>query len=84
MATTVASRIRLTWDDYGAFPEDGQRHEIIDGEHYVAASPFLNHQSILANLLFQLYSQINEHRRGSVFRPCSSLRTTCGDLKLRL
>jgi Uma2 family endonuclease len=80
MATTVASRIRLTWDDYGAFPEDGQRHEIIDGEHYVAASPFLNHQSILANLRFQLYSQINEHRRGSVFPAPTAVQLSPHDI----
>ena len=26
---------KLTYDDYVLIPEDGQRHEILDGEHYV-------------------------------------------------
>ena len=30
---------RLTYDDFLLFPDDGQRHEIIDGEHYVTPSP---------------------------------------------
>ena len=25
--------VKLTYDDYVLFPEDGQRHELIDGEH---------------------------------------------------
>ena len=38
-------RIRkLTYEDYVLIPEDGQRHEIIDGEHYVTAAPFIPHQ----------------------------------------
>jgi len=28
------------------FPEDGMRHELIDGEHYVTPAPFLRHQEI--------------------------------------
>ena len=33
MATATRSTSKLTWDDYLAFPEDGRRHEIIDGDH---------------------------------------------------
>ena len=34
---TPAARadMRLTYDDFVLFPDDGKRHEIIDGEHYV-------------------------------------------------
>ena len=28
---------RFTYDDFVLFPDDGKRHEIIDGEHYVTA-----------------------------------------------
>jgi hypothetical protein len=31
--------LKLTYDDYLLFPEDGNRHELIDGEHYVTPPP---------------------------------------------
>ena len=30
---------KLTYDDFVNFPDDGLRHELIDGEHYVTPSP---------------------------------------------
>ena len=30
---------RLTHDDFLLFPDDGRRHELIDGVHYVTPSP---------------------------------------------
>jgi Uma2 family endonuclease len=32
--------VKLTYDDYLLFPDDGKRHELIDGEHYVTPSPY--------------------------------------------
>ena len=29
------SGVKLTYDDFVQFPDDGKRHELIDGEHYV-------------------------------------------------
>ena len=47
---------RWTYDDLALLPEDGLRHEIIDGEHYVNASPITRHQRvsmrIIAEILF--------------------------------
>ena len=37
--------VKLTYDDFVLFPEDGQRHELIDGEHYVTPSPDPKHQA---------------------------------------
>jgi len=31
--------VKLTYDDYVQFPEDGKRHELIDGEHVVTPTP---------------------------------------------
>ena len=42
--------VKLTYDDFVLFPDDGQRHELIDGEHYVTPSPNLRHQKVLGNL----------------------------------
>ncbi len=30
---------KLTYQDYVCYPDDGKRHEIIDGEHYMNAAP---------------------------------------------
>ena len=32
------SGVKLTYDDFVQFPDDGRRHELIDGEHYVTPS----------------------------------------------
>lgn len=50
MPTTARSAVRLTYDDFLLFPEDGKRHELIDGVHYVTASPNLGHQELLGRL----------------------------------
>src|ERR1700736_4316732 len=42
--------VKLTYDDFRHFPDDGRRHELIDGEHYVTASPNRKHQAIVTNL----------------------------------
>ncbi len=46
----ATDRVRMTYDDLLALPDDGLRHELIDGEHFVTPSPALRHQIILANL----------------------------------
>lgn len=48
--TAARSDARLTYDDFLLFPEDGKRHELIDGVHYVTASPGLGHQELLGRL----------------------------------
>ena len=45
---------RLTYDDFLLFPDDGLRHEIIDGQHYVTPSPTLRHQVLLGRLFFEI------------------------------
>ena len=42
--------VKLTYDDFVLFPDDGKRHELIDGEHYVTPSPNPKHQQVSANL----------------------------------
>lgn len=57
---------KLTYDDYLLFPEDGLRHEILDGEHYVSASPFVRHQRISGRIFRPLSAWIEEHDLGEV------------------
>ena len=44
--------MKLTYDDFVRFPDDGLRHELIDGEHYVTPSPNTKHQQVSLNLVF--------------------------------
>lgn len=59
--------VKLTYDDYVLFPDDGMRHELIDGERYVTASPNMYHQDILGCLYHSLATWLETHRVGSVY-----------------
>jgi len=59
--------VKLTWDDYMLFPEDGMRHELIDGEHYVTPAPFLRHQEIVGRLFLAIGNYLMGHPIGRVF-----------------
>jgi Uma2 family endonuclease len=57
---------KLTYEDYVLIPEDRQRHEILDGEHYVTPAPFVRHQLISSKLHTRLGSFIEERRLGTL------------------
>ena len=59
--------LKLTYDDFLLFPDDGQRHELIDGEHYVTPSPIQKHQRIAWNLTGLLYVYFQSNRVGRAF-----------------
>ena len=61
------SSTKLTYADYVLFPDDGLRHEIIEGEHYVTASPATRHQRILLNLSYLIQSYLETHPIGEIF-----------------
>jgi Uma2 family endonuclease len=48
--TAMHPHYKLTVEDYQSFPDDGQRHELIDGEHVVTAAPSAHHQRVLLRL----------------------------------
>ena len=62
----VDRKTKLTYEDYLQFPDDGRRHEIIDGNHYVSGAPFVPHQRILKKLLIQLCRRIDDTGLGEV------------------
>ena len=37
--------LKLTYDDFVQFPDDGKWHELIGGSHYVTPSPNTRHQT---------------------------------------
>jgi Uma2 family endonuclease len=61
------STTKLTYADLALFPEDGLRHEIIDGEHYVTPSPTIRHQRISGRLFHLLQNYLDSHPIGEVF-----------------
>src|SRR5688500_3399122 len=59
--------VKLTYDDFLLFPDDGRRHELIDGEHCVTPSPNTRHQVVCGNLFSLLRGHVKAHRLGKVF-----------------
>ena len=65
---TVQRDTRLTYDDFLLFPDDGKRHELIDGVHYVTPSPVSRHQIILGRLFLAIGNWLELHPElGQVF-----------------
>ena len=65
---TTPHDTRLTYDDFLLLPDDGLRHEIIDGEHYVTPSPNLRHQDLALRLAVSLSNHLEDRPdRGRVF-----------------
>jgi hypothetical protein len=60
MALHDLRRRKLTYEDYRLIPEDGQRHEILDGEHYVTAVPFLRQGALATPLMPGLEIPLSE------------------------
>jgi Uma2 family endonuclease len=58
---------KFTYEDYLLFPDDGKRHELIDGEHYVTPSPITKHQKISGTLFGFLFTHIQRTKIGQLF-----------------
>ena len=72
--------VKLTYQDYCQLPDDGNRHEIIDGVHYMSPAPSTRHQSASRHIQFSLYRQIEEEGRGSVFNAPTDLELSPTDV----
>jgi Uma2 family endonuclease len=62
-----ATSTKWTYEDLLLLPEDGLRHEIIDGEHYVNASPILRHQRVSYRLVLAIGIYLEQHPLGELF-----------------
>jgi len=67
MSTDYRSPVKLGYEEFVLFPNDGNRHEIIDGKHYMNPAPSTGHQSASKHLQYQLYQKIELAKRGKVF-----------------
>ncbi|HEY5220415.1 MAG TPA: Uma2 family endonuclease [Gemmatimonadaceae bacterium] len=63
----AATQTHWTVDMVQALPDDGQRHEIMDGELFVTPAPSADHQEAAFRLARYLYAYLAAHRVGHVF-----------------
>jgi len=64
---TTQVRRKLDYDDYVRLPDDGKRHEILDGKLYVTPSPNPYHQRLSKRLQRRLEDYFEAPGRGEVF-----------------
>ena len=67
MAVRDTAHRKLTYGDYAQIPDDGRRHEIIDGEHHVSPSPNADHQDLSGNLHALLHAFVRKHKLGKLY-----------------
>jgi Uma2 family endonuclease len=65
--TPSSPGVKLTYDDFVQFPDDGLRHELIDGEHYVTPSPNTRHQGISLQLTLLIGNWLDRNPIGRLF-----------------
>ncbi|HVR98527.1 MAG TPA: Uma2 family endonuclease [Thermoanaerobaculia bacterium] len=71
---------KLTYEDYVLIPEDGLRHEILDGEPYVSPAPKEAHQSASIFLSSTLYFFVRDHRLGKIYAAPFDVRFSDHDI----
>ena len=67
-AMSVSARpVKFTYEDFLDFPDDGRRHELLDGEHLVTPSPNRSHQHAVVHLTHLLHGHVRGRDLGRVF-----------------
>jgi Uma2 family endonuclease len=64
---TSSPGVKLTYDDFLLFPDDGKRHELIDGEHFVTPSPNRKHQKVSGNLHLLIGTWLEKHPIAQIY-----------------
>ena len=80
MAQQTGSTGKLGYEHYVCFPDDGRRHELIDGDHYVNPAPATYHQRVSRKIHFQLFEQIELQGLGEVYNAPTDLQVTPHDV----
>jgi len=63
----LAPHLKWTYSELLLFPDDGKRHELIDGEHIMSPSPFTKHQRISCNLSTAFKIFLRQYKLGEIF-----------------
>jgi len=77
MATTVK---KLTYSDYEKIPEDGFRHEIIEGQEFMTPAPEVPHQLVITQLVGLLNAHVRKNRSGKVLAAPTDVVLTAEDV----
>ena len=80
MSSPVELKGKLGYREYVCFPQDGRRHEIVEGEHIVNPAPNTYHQTISRRIQFQLYTQLELPGLGVVFDAPTDLQLSEVDI----
>jgi Uma2 family endonuclease len=64
---TIMHLAPMTADDLAEYPDDGLRHEIINGELYLAPAPLISHQRLVARIFKLLEAAATATNAGEVF-----------------
>ena len=64
--TAPKFQTKFTYEDYLLFPDDGRRHELIDGEHFMTPAPTFKHQRVSSKLHKLLSVFVDERQLGFV------------------
>jgi Uma2 family endonuclease len=62
----TAANKRWTYDDYCRIPPDRNRHEIVDGVHFVNPAPTPGHQTVVTRLIHQMMLAVEDAGLGRV------------------
>ncbi|MBI5305829.1 MAG: Uma2 family endonuclease [Chloroflexi bacterium] len=65
-ATPPRVKTRITYEEYRALPENGNRLQVVNGELIMTAAPFIGHQRVSGNLQFILESHVRANKWGRV------------------
>ena len=71
---------KLGYAEYCAIPDDGLRHEVIDGMHFMNPGPYSRHQLTQARLLSKLVATIDDARRGTVYAAPIDVQLSAHDI----
>lgn len=63
----MATAAKITYDDYVALPDDGNRYEVIEGELCLVPAPNLKHQTIVLNIAVEFRNFLRKHAIGNVY-----------------
>ena len=80
MTAESSSKVKLGYREYTCFPDDGRRHEILDGEHFVNPAPETYHQTLSRRIQFQLYQQIELPGHGQVYNAPTDVQLSEHDI----
>lgn len=64
--TFQTHKVKFTYEDYLLFPDDGKRHELIDGDHFMTPAPSTRHQKVSSNLHRILSVFVHEKHFGTL------------------